>query len=83
MSDVKYAFMYRRISSHNQVGNNSMSAQDAAISKFAKENNIIIVGSYEDIAKSGTSVIHRSGYQQMLSDLEKHPEVKYILVSPQ
>ena len=75
-----YALIYLRISSHNQVGNNSMNAQDAEIRKYAEDNNIKIIGSYADVAKSGTSVIHRSGYQQMLSDLEKHPEVKYILV---
>lgn len=71
--------MYRRISSHNQVGNNSLSAQEEAIRQFAKENNIKIVGSYEDVAKSGTSTSHRSGYQKMMTDLEKHTEVKYIL----
>jgi len=74
------ATMYRRISSHNQVGNNSLSAQEQAIRKFAKDNNIKIVSSYEDIAKSGTSIIHRQGYQKMMSNLEKHPEIKYILV---
>lgn len=78
--NVESAYEYGRISSPNQVGNNSMSAQTQAIHKFAEYNNIKIIKSYEDIAKSGTSVIHRPGYQKMMSDLEKHPEVKYIIV---
>ena len=78
--DVKYAFMYRRISSLNQVGNNSLNAQEQAIRKFAKENNIVIVGDYMDVAKSGTSVKNRDGYQQMMKDLDKHLEATCILV---
>ena len=39
-----------------------------------------IVGEYKDVAKSGTSVKNRDGYLKMMSDLENHPEVKYILV---
>jgi site-specific DNA recombinase len=77
--DKKYAFMYRRISSLNQLNNNSLPAQKQAIQKFANEKNIKIVGDYVDSAKTGTSIIHRSGYQKMISDLDKHPEVKYIL----
>lgn len=78
-NNVRYAFMYRRISSHNQVGNNSLNAQEQAIKKFAKENDIKIVGDYMDVAKSGTSIKSRGGYLKMMSDLEKHPEVSYIL----
>lgn len=77
--NVEYAYMYRRISSHNQVGNNSLSAQENSIRKYANEHNIRIVDDYIDIAKSGTSIKNRSGYQQMMSDLEKHPEVKHIM----
>lgn len=77
---VRYAYIYLRISSHNQVGNNSMNAQEEAIRQYAKEHNIKIIGVYKDVAKSGTSIIHRPGYQKMMSDLEKHPEVKDIIV---
>lgn len=55
-SSLKYAYMYRRISSHNQIGNNSLNAQEQAIKEYAKEHNIKIIGDYTDIAKSGTSI---------------------------
>ena len=77
---IENGYEYKRISSCNQIGNNSFNAQDDAIQQYAREHNIKIIGSYEDVAKSGTSVIHRPGYQKMMSDLEKHPEVKYIIV---
>ena len=66
INSTKYAKTYRRISSHNQVGNNSLNTQEQAIKQYAKEHNIKIVGDYVDVAKSGTSVKNRSGYQQMI-----------------
>ena len=77
---VIYAYMYRRISSWNQVGNNSLSAQDADIRQYAKENNIKIVGDYVDSAKSGTTMKHRDEFLKMLEDIKKNPKVKMILV---
>ncbi len=79
-NNIIYAYTYKRISSFNQVGNNSFNAQDDANRKTAKEHNMKIVGEYKDVAKSGTSVKNRDGYLKMMSDLEKHPEIKYILV---
>lgn len=79
-SIVRYAFMYRRISSHNQVGNNSLNAQEQAIKEFAKENNIKIVGDYTDIAKSGTSMRNRDGFLKMLSDIKKDSKATIILI---
>lgn len=79
-NNVEGAYKYKRISSQNQIGNNSLRAQEDAIQQYANEHHIKIIGSYEDVAKSGTSVIHRPDYQKMMSDLEKHPEVKYIIV---
>lgn len=76
----KCAYMYRRVSSHNQKDNNSFSAQEQDIRKLANEKNIRIVGDYQDVAKTGTTVKNRDGYQQMMSDIEKHPEIGYILV---
>lgn len=78
-SSLKYAYMYRRISSHNQIGNNSLNAQEQAIREYAKEHNIKIIGDYTDIAKSGTSIKNRSGYQQMMSDIEKNPKINIII----
>lgn len=77
--NIRYAFMYRRISSRNQVGNNSFNAQDDANRKAARKHNMKIIGDYMDIAKSGTSIKNRDGYLKMMNDLEKHPEVSYIL----
>lgn len=78
-NDVKKAFMYRRISSHNQIGNNSFDAQEQAVRKYAAEHHIQIVGDYTDVAKSGTAINNRDGYLQMMCDLENHPEVRCIL----
>lgn len=77
---VTYAYMYRRISSLNQVGNNSMNAQDEDIRKYAKEHNIKIVGDYVDSAKSGTTMNNRDGFLKMLEDIKKDPKVKMVLV---
>lgn len=79
-SNVRYAFTYRRISSHNQVGNNSLDAQKDANGETAGRYNLKIVGDYVDIAKSGTTVLHRTGYQKMMNDLGNNPKVKYIIV---
>ncbi len=78
--NVRYAFMYRRISSHNQVGNNSLSAQEQAIRKFAKENNIKITGSYQDVAKSGTTMKNRPGFLKMLKDIEADTKANVVLI---
>ncbi len=80
MKEKKFGFMYRRISSRNQIGNNSFDAQKEAIQEFAAENNIKIVGDYMDTAKTGTVIRNRAGFQKMLDDLKKHPEVKYIII---
>ena len=78
--NVRYAYMYRRISSHNQVGNNSLSAQADAIRHYAKEQNIKITGSYEDVAKSGTTMKNRPGFLKMLKDIEADPKADIILI---
>jgi len=80
MKNKKNAYEYRRISSFNQVGNNSLSAQEQAIRKFAEENNIKIIGSYEDIAKSGTTMRNRPGFMKMLSDIKNGGNANIILI---
>ena len=52
----RLAVTYRRISSLNQVDNNSMCAQEQAIKDYAKKNHLKIVEAFHDLAKSGTSV---------------------------
>lgn len=76
---MEKAYAYIRYSSHNQDNGNSISAQKSAIQKFAKENQIKIVETYIDKAKTGTNT-NRENYQKMLCDLEKHSDVKCIVV---
>ena len=76
---MEKAFAYYRYSSHNQDDGNSINAQQQAVRQFAKENKIKIVNEYTDKAKTGTNT-NREGYQKMLADLDKHTEVKTILV---
>lgn len=76
---MEKAYAYYRYSSHNQDDGNSINAQQNAVHEFAKANNINIVSEYVDKAKTGTNV-QRDGYQKMLSDLEKHSDIKCILV---
>ena len=57
----RLAVTYRRISSLNQVDNNSMCAQEQAIKDYAKKNHLKIVEAFHDLAKSGTSVQNRTG----------------------
>lgn len=78
--EVSYAYMYRRISSLNQVGNNSLNAQEEAIRQYAKEHNIEIVGDYVDSAKTGTTMKNRDEFCKMLEDIKKNPKIKMILV---
>ncbi|MCD7811013.1 MAG: recombinase family protein [Ruminococcus sp.] len=76
---MEKAYAYIRYSSHNQDNGNSISAQKSAIQKFAKENQIKIVATYIDKAKTGTNT-NRENYQKMLCDLEKYSDVKCIVV---
>ncbi len=73
------AYGYYRYSSHNQDNGNSINAQRNAVREFAKANNIELVAEYVDKACSGTTS-HRNGYQKMLSDLEKNPDVKCVMI---
>ena len=69
-SETRYAYEYTRISSFNQVGNNSLDAQDQAIEAFAKENNIKIVRKYTDVAKTGTTMENRKEFQKIILDVQ-------------
>lgn len=77
---IRYAYIYLRISSHNQVGNNSMNAQEEDIRQYAKEHNIKIIGVYKDVAKSGTTMKNRPGFLKMLSDIKADTKADIILI---
>lgn len=76
---MKKAYAYYRYSSHNQDGGNSINAQRTAVRAFAKNNNMMIVDEYIDKARSGTTD-NRDDYQKMISDLEKNPDIKYVII---
>ena len=61
---MKKAAIYARYSSENQR-NESIDAQISAIEEYAKRNNIIIVATYIDRAKSATTA-DRPSFQEMI-----------------
>jgi site-specific DNA recombinase len=65
----KNAFAYARYSSDHQR-NESIDAQLRAIKKYATENNINIINSYIDEAKTGTTD-NRPEFLKMFADIEK------------
>ena len=77
---VRYAYIYLRISSHNQVGNNSLNAQEEDIRQYAKEHNIKIIDVYKDVAKSGTTMKNCPGFLKMLSDIKADTKTDIILI---
>jgi site-specific DNA recombinase len=66
MTQMKRAAIYARYSSDNQR-DESIDAQVRAIEEFAKKNDIVIVGTYADKAKSATSD-KRPEFQRMIKD---------------
>ena len=74
---LKKAFVYCRYSSDHQRSE-SIDAQLRAIRKYAEENNILIVQTYIDEAKSATTD-NRPDFQKMFEDIEK-VEIDFVLV---
>ena len=64
------AALYARFSSDNQR-NESIDAQERAIREFARNNNIILVASYIDRAKSAMTD-DRPQFQQMIKEAAEH-----------
>ena len=69
---------YARYSSSNQR-EESITAQNRFIRMYADQNNMEVIKWYKDEAKTGKTVA-RPGFQQLLSDIESHPEFKAVIV---
>jgi site-specific DNA recombinase len=74
---LKKAFVYCRYSSDHQRSE-SIDAQIRAIRKYADDNNILIVQTYVDEAKSATTD-NRPDFLRMFEDIET-TDVDYLLV---
>ena len=72
---MKKAAIYARYSSENQR-DESIDAQIFAIEEYAKRNNIIIVATYIDRAKSATTA-DRPSFQEMIKMILKHTCLRY------
>lgn len=71
------AVIYTRFSSNNQR-EESIDAQIRACKEYAQRNNYVVVDTYCDSAKSGTSA-EREAFQQMINDSEEG-KFSYVLV---
>ncbi len=76
-TEENLAVIYARFSSNNQR-EESIDAQLRACKEFAQRNNYIVVSTYCDSAKSGTSA-EREQFQKMISDSEDKG-FRYIIV---
>ena len=74
---MQKAVAYARFSSSNQR-EESIDAQMRAIEKYAKENDIIIIKDYKDIAKTATTT-DRPQFMQMMKDA-KSANFDFIIV---
>jgi site-specific DNA recombinase len=72
------AALYARYSSDAQNDGNSIEAQVNAITDYAQRENIVIVGQYKDMAKSGTTA-DRPEFQRMMRDAEQK-RFKIVLI---
>ena len=76
----KRALAYVRISSQRQVNGESPETQRASIAQYAALNDIEIVDTYYDEAKSGKNT-DREELQKMLAYAEQHKEeIDYVIV---
>lgn len=67
MSNVKRAVIYARFSSDNQR-EESIDAQVRACKSYCKNKGYLVTHIYRDEAKSGTKLVGRDAYNQMLVD---------------
>jgi DNA invertase Pin-like site-specific DNA recombinase len=73
------AAQYLRMSTEHQQY--SLENQSAAIQRYAHERGLVIVQTYEDVAKSGLLLRNRPGLRTMLQDVvSRQAQFKAILV---
>jgi len=77
----KKCYIYTRVSTTVQVEGFSLDAQKDRLVKYAKGNDIMVVGEYSDEGKSGKNVEGRPEFRRMLYDIENGKDkVDFVLV---
>lgn len=78
---AKKCYIYTRVSTAVQVEGFSLDAQRDRLVKFAKDNDMLVMGEYSDEGKSGKNVEGRPEFRRMLHDIENgNDKVDYVLV---
>lgn len=75
---IKKAYMYLRVSTQQQTEKFGLDVQKSEIEKYCLENDIEIVGAFEDDGVTG-KIVERDGLQEMLTALEENQEVKNVV----
>ncbi|HEM6420131.1 TPA: recombinase family protein [Streptococcus suis] len=77
----KKAYIYTRVSTTMQVEGFSLDAQEAKIQQYANAFDIEIAKTYQDAGKSGKTMLGRTEFMAMISDIEAEKDkVDYVLV---
>ncbi|WP_288962296.1 recombinase family protein [uncultured Streptococcus sp.] len=77
----KKAYIYTRVSTNMQVEVFSLDAQETRIQQYANAFDIEIVKTYQDAGKSGKTMLGRTEFMAMISDIEAEKDkVDYVLV---
>ena len=77
----KKAFGYTRVSTEEQVEGLSLESQKSQIADYCRNNNIEIVGWYEELGVSAKTVVDRPKLMEMLYDCIQHKgEIDLIVV---
>ena len=81
MKEKIKVYIYTRVSTVIQADGYSLDAQKEKLKAFAKYNDFIIAGEYEDAGKSGKSIEGRPQFLQMIQDIKACKDhVGYVLV---
>lgn len=80
MEKVK-AYIYTRVSTAMQVDGYSLEAQEERLRRHCEYHDMEVVRTYTDKGKSGSTIVGREQFQQMLNDIESQKDgVSYVLV---
>lgn len=77
---MRKAYMYRRVSTAQQVEKFGLPMQEEEIRSYATDNGFEIVGSYVDEGITG-KIAEREGITEMLAALAENPDIKYVIVA--
>ena len=79
--EKKKAYIYTRVSTAMQVDGYSLEAQEERLRRHCEYHDMEIVRTYTDKGKSGSTIVGREQFQQMLNDIESQKDgVSYVLV---